>query len=254
VHWTNLGPLQLKAGKFLNQFGQLNRWHPHAWPTATAPALQNLFGDHGLSGIGASLVWLMPPVLAHYNELSFELINGDNAQAFSGESFKKPVGILHLTNYYDLSPATYFEFGISAAAGENDPEEDWMTYLQGLDLALVWSPPERSKYRGVESRTELYFSQRDTSAGVRKSFNMLSYLEAKFGIRWAGGVRVDYLEDPHVDVDGSWGGAGFINFWQSEFVRIRFQYSGLNMHGERWRHRAIVQLTFAMGPHKHEKY
>ena len=106
-----------------------------------------------------------------------------------------------------------------------------MTYLQGVDVSLVWSPPDRSLYRGVESRTELFFSQRDTHDGTRDAFNLLSYTEVKFARRWSAGGRFDYVQNTVEDVDASYGGAAFLNFWQSEFVRIRFQYSGLNLEG-----------------------
>ncbi|MFC2173124.1 hypothetical protein ACFLU6_10900 [Acidobacteriota bacterium] len=247
--------VNVTLGKFFANFGTLNRWHPHAYPTAdTPPALENVFGEEPFAGIGASLAWLMPPVLADYNELSFEVVNGDNERLFSGEGFKHPVAVVHFKNYFDLNKATYFEFGLSGTAGENDPDANFMTYMEGVDISLVWSPPEKLKYKGVEARGELFFTQRDTPDGVRKTFNALSFVDIKFRQRWSGGARFDYVEDPHVDVESSYGAAAFLTFWQSEFVRIRFNYAGLNLHQEKWRHRGILQVTFALGPHKHEKY
>jgi hypothetical protein len=256
AEWPALpGNMQLRLGKFRTNFGVLNRWHPHAFPTFDQPlALANLFGEEGLSGIGGSITFLLPSLWADYNELIIEVINGDNGRAFSGEGFETPVGIFHLKNYYDLSRATYLEVGLSGAAGENDPDQNDMTSIGGLDLALVWVPPGREKYRSLEWRTESFFEQRQTPGGRIDTFSMFSYVDAKISRRWNGGVRLDYMQDTLDRSQRTTGVAPFITYWQSEFVRLRLQYTGLHTEESGWDHGIAFQSTFALGPHKHEKY
>jgi len=256
MEWTNLpARMQLKLGKFRTSVGVLNRWHPHAYPTFDMPlALENLFGHHGLTGIGGSLTFLLPGLWSHYNELVLEVFNGDNSTAFSGDGFKKPAGVVHLKNYYDLSTATYLELGLSGVVGENDPDLGRNTYIEGIDLSVVWIPPERSKYRSLEFRTEIFFEQRETPLGRVDTFDMFSFVDFKFSRRWTTGLRFDYIQD-QLDPDMKTYAVGpFLTFWQSEFVRLRVQYGGRHEEEHGWNHQGVLQATFALGPHKHEKY
>ncbi len=258
AEWTNLpGRMQLKLGKFRGNFGTLNRWHPHALPTYALPlTLRNLFGEEGLIGIGGSLTFLLPGLWADYNEFSVEVINGDNQRAFSGVGFRKPVGLFHLKNYYDLNRSTYLELGLSGAVGENDPELDNRTSIEGVDLSVVWSPPERSKYRGMEFRTEAFSQQRETPSRRVDTFNISSFVDIRFARRWTGGVRFDYIQDSYDREERTYEIVPFFTFWQSEFVRLRLQYGVTNGPGAGgdWDHLLLFQSTFALGPHKHEKY
>ena len=45
----------------------------------------------------------------HANELTIELVDGSNETLYSGKYFSVPSTLLHLKNYYDLSPSTYLE-------------------------------------------------------------------------------------------------------------------------------------------------
>jgi hypothetical protein len=62
------------------------------------------------------------------------------------------------------------------------------------------------------------------------------------------------VEDQRVADHEYWGLSPYLTFWQSEFVRLRGQYSyrNDNLHGNDQRFE--LQLTFAAGPHKHESY
>ena len=68
--------LRVKGGKFLSDFGYINRQHPHQWDFVdqNLPYL-NLLGDHGLQDTGVQLTWL--PELPVYTLLGFEALQGD---------------------------------------------------------------------------------------------------------------------------------------------------------------------------------
>ena len=67
---------RLKAGKFLSDFGYINRQHPHQWDFVdqNLPYL-NLLGAHGLQDTGVQVTWL--PKLPFYTLIGAELAQGD---------------------------------------------------------------------------------------------------------------------------------------------------------------------------------
>jgi hypothetical protein len=68
--------LKLKGGKFLSDFGYINRQHPHQWDFANQNlAYLNLLGDHGLQDTGVQLTWL--PGWPVYTLLGVELLQGE---------------------------------------------------------------------------------------------------------------------------------------------------------------------------------
>jgi hypothetical protein len=68
--------LKVKGGKFLSDFGYINRQHPHQWDFVdqNLPYL-NLLGDHGLQDTGLQLTWL--PDLPVYALFGLEALQGD---------------------------------------------------------------------------------------------------------------------------------------------------------------------------------
>lgn len=68
--------LKVKGGKFLSDFGYINRQHPHQWDFVdqNLPYL-NLLGEHGLQDTGLQVTWL--PDLPVYALFGFEALQGD---------------------------------------------------------------------------------------------------------------------------------------------------------------------------------
>ena len=68
--------LRIKGGKFLSDFGYINRQHPHQWDFVdqNLPYL-NLLGDHGLNDTGLQFTWLTP--LPVYTLVGMEALTGD---------------------------------------------------------------------------------------------------------------------------------------------------------------------------------
>lgn len=68
--------LKVKGGKFLSDFGYINRQHPHQWDFVdqNLPYL-NLLGDHGLQDTGLQITWL--PELPVYTLLGVEALQGN---------------------------------------------------------------------------------------------------------------------------------------------------------------------------------
>jgi hypothetical protein len=279
VSWLGVIPsTSLTVGRFRQNFGVLNRWHEHDLDQAEHPlAMRLVLGDEGLVGNGLMLKWLMPSLWAHANELTLEVVDGTNELLFAGEYFSVPSSMLHLKNYYDLSDSTYFELGFTGMLGFNNKrgfpteagelaDEPWRkTVVSGADMTLYWSPPQRAKYRSITWRSELYYANKELPMDQdQSSWGLYSYLQYQLSPRWFVGVRGDVAQPTVRSEDKlAWAVAPYLTFWQSEFVYLRLEYQhGRNIPyttpddrlARRTDNRLLLQIDFAAGPHKHEKY
>ncbi len=275
MEWVALpANMRLRVGQFRQQFGTLNRWHPHALASVELPfAIRNTFGHEGLVGLGFGLDWQLPGFWASSNGLTLEVVNADNDAAFAGSGFRNPTYLLRHTGFFDLGPDTYFEVGFNGVTGPNDDEGDLYTTVASVDINFVWEPVQRAKYRSVELRGEFLHTHRETAdEEAFKSTSFYTYLSWRFSRRWIAGLRYDDAELPYPEpeiellhgqtvVEGlrerAW--SPFVTFWQSEFVRLRLQYQHASRdfawaHGPEDDDRVWLQVTFAAGPHKHEAY
>jgi hypothetical protein len=256
MEWVSLpGNLNLKVGKYRNQFGVLNRWHEHALPQVDRPLVFTSFlGEEGLSGMGISASWLLPRLWAHVNELTLEMISGGDGVSFAAEGGRDRVAVGRLKNYWDLSANAYLEVGLSGALGHNDPEGKLSTRLGGVDLTYKWVPADRALYRTFELRSEWLWSWRQTEQGRIKSWGGYVSVQNRFGARWWGGVRLDYSHLPVSAAETLKSGSVVLTYWQSEFVFLRLQLQRtLCTYGSDIT-KGILQIVWSMGPHKHEAY
>ena len=247
--------LQLTAGKFRQRFGPLNRQHLHALPQSNYPLVyQTYFGEEGLAQTGLSLSWLPANPWASANEVTLEVTDGENEEAFAGEHFEDFSFLGRLKNYWELSPATYFEWGLSGVSGKTADGGDSRVY--GTDFTVSWQPPQRAKYRSITWRTEFLLSRRQDLGGEQlEAWGGYTYLEGLLHRNLWAGIRHDRVEDPLQPEARRWGVVPYLTWWQSEYVRLRGEYHYVKdeMSGET-DDRFTLQLTWAAGPHKHETY
>ena len=256
VEWLNCPlNLNLKIGEFKTQFGKLNRYHDHALPQFDKPlVMARFFSLEGLKGFGLGGNFLLPRLWSHVNELDVEVITGGTGQSFTCEGKHNIITVMHVKNYYDLSRASYLEIGFSGAFGRNDPAEQLRSIVAGVDLTYKWVPPERAKYTGLEWRTEAMFSHRETPDDPISAWGFFSSLQYHAGARIFLSGRVDYTRLPQDSDLWEKGGALAVDYWQSEFVFVRLQYTCVRRNFDEDDHRWIIQTCWAMGPHKHEAY
>ena len=256
VTWLQLGPTSLTVGRKRQQFGILNRWHMHALPQTDYPwVIGESFGPHGLSATGVSVEWLMPRLWADANELVVEVMNGDNEVAFAGSDWRKPSFLAFLKSYWDLSANTYFELDLTGLHGVTDHEGELDHNFLAVDLTYDWYPIGRELYRGFQLRGMLLRSWLDLEEGDSlNTWGSYLYGQFKFATRWYAGLRWDWVEDQRQAGHEFWGLSPYLTFWQSEFVRLRGQYSYRDDNTYGTDQRFELQLTFAAGPHKHETY
>ena len=76
--------------------------------------------------------------------------------------------------------------------------------------------------------------------------------EVNLSQQWLVGGQVGWVENPNNPEETAWMTGPALTWWQSEFVRIRAEYD--LFHGTETKSQFLIQVTFAMGPHKHEAY
>jgi len=264
MEWLNLpGGMNLKIGKFFNRFGVLNRYHDHGLPQFDRPrALTNFFGNGNLGGFGLSGNFLLPKLWAHANELDIEITTSGDSFCFN-DNYDNVIGLVHFKNYYDLTRNTYLELGLSGARGYNDKDNEYATTLAGIDLTCKWVPAGRSHYRTTEFRSEFLMSRRNQASGDIDRYGFYSYIKNKIGARYWVGLRYSYSDSPRnpftdkhliLKDEYEWDLSPTIDFWQSEFVMYRLQYSYTDRSYADHDHTVYVHTVWAMGPHKHEAY
>ena len=152
------------------------------------------------------------------------------------------------------------------------------TWVFGGDMSVRWEPTDRMRYRNVEWRTEFYYLNRqiqDPFTNGRDHVNAwggYSYLQTKLSRTWEAGLRIDYYEPdykryaalPQVSLmplafpdKGAyrWQVGPYVTWHQSPFVRYRLEYNHEDGHGmAEPEDRIMLQMIFAAGPHKHERY
>ena len=95
----------------------------------------------------------------------------------------------------------------------------------------------------------------DTEVVADRAVGVWSLAEMRLSQNWLVGARFDRTENPHDPNETAWLASPTLTWWQSEFVRLRAEYDLIGRSFESAREgRFLLQVTFAMGPHKHETY
>jgi hypothetical protein len=148
--------------------------------------------------------------------------------------------------------------------------------MAGGDITLRWEPTERMRYAHFEWRTEFYYLDKgivapDGSGHDRiRAWGAYASLQRQISRTLELGVRVDYFEPdsksyaiPPLAVTGSapkeWQVGPYITWWQSPFVKLRLEVDYADRYSDHRRTgpgelTCALQIVFAAGPHKHERY
>jgi hypothetical protein len=251
AYWTGIpGRLRFDIGIFRQQFGELNRWHLHALPETEYPlVLRAFFGDDGLTGTGVSLYRAFGGLGTH--ELTGQVtLSRSGDELFAGGN--RPSYLLHLLNFWQLSPATYAQLGLSGLYGTN-PDSSLSTAVGGLEFRLTWRPPSRALYRDWTLRGELLALRKDYGGAVTTKVGGYLSTTYKLDQRWIVGARWDYVEDPRTGLTTQ-EVVPSLTLWQSEWVFLRAQYTWAKAESLAATNQLALQAVWAIGPHKHETY
>lgn len=261
VEWVGLpGGVSVKLGKFFQRLGGLNRWHSHALPFQSRWLPHIAFvGEGPVSQAGASFNWLLPVEGVGSYDMTFEVTRSSNGALFGESSEASFLG--HLNGFWQLSRSTDLDLSVSWMGGDFRNEAlEIDRNLYTADFALTWMPPATSRRRSLVVRggamllDGLLALSRDGEA-EGDAFGVWSMAELRLARSWLVGGRFDWVENPEDPDETAWLVSPTLTWWQSEWVRVRLEYDLLGRsvlsddEGRLW-----LQVTFAMGPHKHETY
>ncbi|HSW28441.1 MAG TPA: hypothetical protein VLH75_03005 [Longimicrobiales bacterium] len=272
VEWVGLpGGLGLKLGRFYQQLGQVNRWHPHAFLFQSRPLPHlAILGEEGLGQTGASLRWLAPfGGAAGTYEATVEVTRSENETLFGAAT--RPSVLGHVNGFWQMGRATDLDLGVSWVRGRyEDAEHVLDRNVYSAEASLTWRPPERAKYRGFNLRGGVLVldgviheeddeagdasDAEDHEEGPRTALGFWTWGELRLNQSWLAGARYEWTENPAHPEESAWLFSPTLTWWQSEYVRIRAEYDLLGRTAESGKGRFLLQVTFAMGPHKHESY
>ncbi len=268
VEWVSLpGGVALKIGQFYQQLGAMNRWHRHALPFQSRPLPHLVFvGAEPLSQAGASARILLPVGRNAAYEATLELTRSSNPALF-GDS-RQPSFLGHLNGFWQLTESWDLDLGATALggrfrlesdehAGDGTVEElsvlEFDQRLYSLEGSVTWRPAARSLYRGLNVRGGAVVRDPRGADDLETNWGAWIWSEWRLGRRWLAGARYEWVQDPGASGESAWLLAPTLTWWQSEWVRVRFEWDHLDDPAGAV-NALLLQFTFAMGPHKHETY
>jgi hypothetical protein len=217
--------LKLKGGKFLSDFGYINRQHPHQWDFVDQNLpYENLLGDHGLRDNGVQLTWL--PDLPVYTLFGAELLQGDQERfgAFVDDDEEREEtglgdrkdGPRLWTVFAKVAPELGYDHALQLGASyahnrqhqeihEHDGFENGLAGdadLWGFDLVYKYDGEGAYGHRDIQLQSEYLRSIKDLSVrggdpdeiGSKREFTSDGlYAQALYGFypRWQAGLRYD---------------------------------------------------------------
>lgn len=148
------------------------------------------------------------------------------------------------------------------AQGPAINEDVRVTVFGGADLTLQWEPVKQSKYRNVIWRSEFLYGYKqlaDDANGKKQKihwFGGYTYVQSKLSRRIEVGVRGDLVQ-PFETSNARhyiYQVTPYLTWWQSPWAKLHFEYFYMDGNLIKGAHTAIVQVVFAAGPHKHDRY
>jgi hypothetical protein len=118
---------QIKAGKYLVGFGQLNIVHPHAWAFIGRPLFQQVyFGPEGFNDIGFNFSFILPTE-TFYSNLDLGIFKGDaignselpepSQDEIAEHRGRSPVFVGRLGTFFSLSDYSNLGIGLDGSYG-----------------------------------------------------------------------------------------------------------------------------------------
>jgi len=264
--------LQLKAGKYLLDFGEINPQHPHQWSWLEWPLMhQTMFGPEGLRPVGA--------------QVSTFFAIGENAVTLSGDAFSSdafghaqeghghngdvdgeeaPPSIMgsgRISWFRQFSDSWMGEAGVSGLYGTYDSREDLKKRIAGADIKLRWRP---GQYRAFVWSAELMVSDDDvphvsedttvTEPVIERvqAAGVFTQFEYQFVRRFDFGGFYDWSESAVVEgaatgAFGAW--IGFMPVEETARISIVYRHEESDLYDFDL-DQVTLQFLFALGPHK----
>ncbi len=275
--------MAVKAGRAFWTLGYLNEHHSHGDDFADRPLPYRVFLNGGFNDDGAEVSYVLPTDI--YAELGGGVFRGDDFPY--GEAAGSGIGAWSAFARVggDVGDNQSWRLGASVLSGKADgarlTNEEELSFtgdsnLYVTDLRYVWSPTGNAKEQEVTLQGEYFWrnekGQYDDSAAGTGAVNFDDsaqgwYAQAvyKFMPQWRIGARYSQLEAADVpaglvgsvlDADGydpkSY--TAMLDWTNSEFSRVRLQYSREELARDQNDNQFTVQYIMSLGAHGAHKY
>jgi hypothetical protein len=261
--------LQAKTGIFRTGFGRMNRTHRPEISQIDYPSpIKNFLGEEGQKEPGISISGLIPNPWDIYSEITGEILTPSE----EGAKGRDQIYLAHLRNFFAITNNSSIELGFSFQTRDISDTDDatvtkrnYRQTMEGIDLTYIWRPAGQRLYKSFTWQTEFFASQREVGSFDDNGFtedvkdvNSLGFYtfgEYQLTRRLFAGVRFDYSQFPINDKDSEWAITPYVTFWQSEFTRLRLEYSHKERNSdtspvEEGDNALTLQATFTLGSHR----
>ena len=214
---------QIKAGKYLVGFGQLNIVHPHAWSFVGRPLFHQVyFGPDGFNDIGFNFSFILPTE-SFYSNLDLGIFKGDaigkgelsepTQEEIADFRGRSPIFVGRLGTFFSLSDYSNLGIGLDGSYGVHSKVDYWSEDLQnvsesltytylGIDFKYKFRPDD---YTALTIQGEGIFNHRNV---LREGFRILNaptyftkridtygafiYIDYLFNKMYSFGAKYDY--------------------------------------------------------------
>jgi hypothetical protein len=287
---TSLRDLELRLGRVLLPIGKQNTTHRHDLHTIEFPwVIQRFFSDEGLRGTGVMASKVFAP-FGFYQEIQAAVVDrlseapGDLVpfepvnRSLNGFGYSA-----RLRNYIDINQSTNLELSGSVVTGKIERgivDDDGSIFdvfgvnaslarqtMFGGDLTFRWRPLQQGLYKSFILQAEAFrqLNEAQPAARVivtptattlliatpgRDYTGAYAFARYQIGRRLYLGGRYDYVQDPLFDGETLTAGSGYLEWYPSEFSKLAGGYERLNQPGTSGLNRILLQVSFALGPHR----
>ncbi len=227
--------VQIKAGKYLVGFGQLNIVHPHAWAFVERPLFHQVyFGPDGFNDIGFNFSFILPT--SFYSNLDLGIFKGDGIahgelvdpteESIADHRGRSPIFVgrlgtfFALSDYSDLGVGLNGSFGVHAKMDLNTLGDTTAAMINkslnytytGLDFKFKYRPDD---YTALTIQGETILNHRDVlrdgAIGINSLMQSLQtintygafiYVDYLFEKMYSFGAKYDYTNGIVDDVPG----------------------------------------------------
>lgn len=270
--------LQIKAGKFRNEFGALNSTHTHALPQIDRPLPYTEFlGDEGLGGAGAEVSYLLPVPWYSKATVSATTRSGEEDDEegvfalFPSGGKHNPLWVARWENMADLNDDTTLTLGLSHASSSINNGTVKSAQINGADLTLKWHPANdtykefvwRSEY--MKARQKYQEPTAELPAGKatetaeqalkNKDLNgWYSYVSYRLNRNLRLGARYEQVDSPLVEGGNTKRISAIAEYILNEWNSLQLQYNNVSPSWSNNYNEIKLQWNLVIGPHGAHKY
>jgi len=151
-------------------------------------------------------------------------------------------------------------FGPQTTTVSDDPWQ--ITAFGGADLTIQWEPINQAKYKNFLWRTEFLYGYQQLAPdkkGNKQRIHWMggySYVQGKISRSFEIGLRGDLVQPFALNNSKHYifQVVPYITWYESPWAHLRLEYDYRNGDQISGSHTVLLQIVFAAGPHKHDRY